>query len=78
MAANGIFPWLANPTAAPTMFCSAMKFSKKRLGNCFPNLSVKVEFFTSASSTTTSGFDSPSFIRASPNASRVDTDANRS
>jgi hypothetical protein len=29
---KGIFPRLARPCAAPTMFCSAMYISKKRSG----------------------------------------------
>src|SRR5437588_675474 len=57
------------------MFCSAMKISKNRSGNFLANLSVNVEFFTSASRTTTRGFASPSLTKVAPKASRVATES---
>src|SRR5688572_22376061 len=75
VAAKGIFPQAAKPAAEPSMLCSAMKFSKKLLGNFLPNFSVYVEFLTSASSATTSGLTAPSASSATPNASRVATES---
>jgi hypothetical protein len=70
---NGIAPRAARPIAAPTIACSAMKNSKKRSGCTFSNRSLKVEFFTSASSATTRGSTPPSDASAVPHASRVAT-----
>src|SRR5262249_53499931 len=60
------------PAATPTRFDSAMPTLKKRSGNFLAKKSVRVELWTSPSSTTTSGWASPSFSRARPNASRTD------
>src|SRR5437763_1398207 len=63
---------LAKPAATPTRFDSAMPTLKKRCGNFLAKCSVRVELLTSPSQTTTSGYSSPSFARATPKASRVD------
>src|SRR5262249_46150931 len=52
-------------------FDSAMPTLKNRSGNFLAKYSVRVELFTSPSSTTMSAFVSPSWARARPNASRV-------
>ena len=70
---NGIAPRADNPIAAPAMTCSAMKLSKKRPPAIFSNLSLNVEFFTSASSPTMRESTAPTAARATPQASRVAT-----
>src|SRR5207247_3955482 len=57
------------------MFCSPIQVSKNRAGNFLANLSVNVEFFTSASRTMTRGFASPSLTSVAPKASRVAAEA---
>src|SRR5262249_20743889 len=65
-------PAPARPLATPTMSDSAMPTLKKRSGNFLAKKSVRVELCTSPSTTTTSGWVSPSLASASPNASRTD------
>src|SRR2546426_12337302 len=62
----------ARPDATPTRFDSAMPTLKKRCGNFLAKCSVRVELWTSPSTTTMSGKSSPSLANANPNASRVD------
>src|SRR5262245_33129465 len=71
LATHDRLPDAARPLAMPTRFDSAMPTLKKRSGNFFMKKSVRVELCTSPSSTTTSGYCSPSFARARPKASRV-------
>src|SRR5262245_9408671 len=62
----------ASPLAALTRFDSAMPTLKKRSGNFLAKKSVRVELWTSPSSTTMSRYCSPIFASAMPNASRTD------
>src|SRR5258708_27485306 len=68
---NGSLPDNASPLAMDTMLASAMPQVKKRSGNSFWNLALKVDLARSASSTTMLGFFLPSSTRAWPYASRV-------
>ncbi len=63
---KGILPHTPSPTPAPTMFCSAMKPSTYWLGHASLNRSANVEFFTSPSIATITGFSLPSLASASP------------
>src|SRR5438094_4510599 len=72
LASQARLPDAAKPPATPTRFDSAMPTLKKRCGNFLAKCSVRVELWTSPSTTTTSGCVSPSFASARPNASRVD------
>src|SRR3982750_2574078 len=65
-------PAPARPAATPTRFDSAMPTLKKRWGNFLAKCSVRVELWTSPSTTTTAGSSAPSWARARPKASRVD------
>ena len=71
--ANGRSPSTCMPTAAATIFCSAMYISKKRSGATFFTSSECVELLTSASSVTTSLRATLSAASASPYARRVAT-----
>jgi hypothetical protein len=70
---NGTLPAAENPAPTEIMFCSAILHSTNRGASSasFANVSANVELLTSASSTTTSGFVSPSARSASPYAFRV-------
>src|SRR4051794_87514 len=72
LASQARLPDAAMPDAALTRFDSAMPTLKNRAGNFLAKKSVRVELWTSPSSTTTSANCSPTFARARPNASRVD------
>ena len=61
---HALLPEHVNPAATPTKFDSAMPMLKKRSGNFLAKKSVRVELCTSPSSTTMSGFSSPSLARA--------------
>src|SRR6267378_2016950 len=65
-------PQQARPAAMPTRSDSAIPTLKKRSGNLLAKKSVRVELWTSPSTTTTSEFSSPNLANARPNASRVD------
>src|SRR5207244_3385925 len=65
-------PQQAKPAAMPTRSDSAMPTLKNRSGNFLAKKSVRVELWTSPSTTTTSELSSPSFAKARPKASRVD------
>src|SRR3989338_4184311 len=54
VATNGFSPMAENPTAMPTIFCSAINDWKDLLGNLSKKYSVMVEFLTSPSTTTAS------------------------
>ena len=73
VAMKGILPPAERPVPTPIMFCSAILHSKKRSveAGSLRNMSVKVEFCTSASRTTTFLFTRPSARRPMPNARRV-------
>src|SRR5262245_61754420 len=62
----------ASPLAVLTRFDSAMPTLKKRSGSFLAKKSVRVELWTSPSSTTMSRYCSPIFASAIPNASRTD------
>src|SRR5947209_7762154 len=62
----------ASPAATPTRSDSAMPTLKKRGGNFFAKMSVRVELLTSPSTTTMSALASPSWASAMPKASRTD------
>src|SRR5260370_41567734 len=66
------FPAAVKPEATPTRFDSAMPTLKNRSGNFLAKKSVCVELCTSPSTTTISGFSSPSLAKATPKASRTD------
>ena len=70
---NGILPAALIPAPTETMFCSAILHSTNRDSRSasFLNVSEKVEFETSASSTTTSVLIAPSARSATPYALRV-------
>src|SRR3954451_17471250 len=68
---TGVLPQEATPPAIPTRLLSAIPMLKKRSGCFLPNHSVRVEFDTSASTTTTSGWSAPNASSARPKASRV-------
>src|SRR5713101_3142016 len=72
LASQARLPELARPPAMPTRLDSAMPTLKKRSGNFLAKSSVRVELWTSPSTTTISGYLSPISARARPNASRVD------
>ena len=63
---KGFSPAAAMPAAIPVMLHSAMPQSKKRSGNFAAKLFVIVAPDRSASSTTSSGYCSPSAASASP------------
>src|SRR5262245_58930269 len=72
LASQARLPELANPPAIPTRLDAAMPTLKKRSGNFLAKRSVRVELWTSPSTTTMSEYLSPTAARATPNASRVD------
>src|SRR5436309_831368 len=72
LAAQARLPEAARPLARLTRFDSAMPTLKKRSGNFFAKCSVRVELFTSPSTTTISGLAAPTWASARPKASRVD------
>src|SRR5262245_33098195 len=72
LAHQACLPDDASPAAIPTMFDSAMPTLKKRSGNFLAKCSVRVELFTSPSTTTSAGSAAPSCASARPKASRVD------
>src|SRR6266542_6112231 len=72
LASQARLPEAANPLAALTRFDSAMPTLKKRSGNFLAKKSVRVELWTSPSRTTMSGYCSPIFASAIPNASLTD------
>src|SRR5437763_1089982 len=65
-------PALAKPPATPTRSDSAMPTLKNRGGNFLAKRSVRVELWTSPSTTTMSGYCSPALARAMPKDSRTD------
>src|SRR5262245_2663166 len=71
LATQGRLPDDARPPATPTRFDSAMPTLKNRCGNFLANSSVRVELCTSPSTTTPSGYSSPSRASAWPKASRL-------
>src|SRR6516164_9411728 len=72
LASQARLPEAARPAAVPTRFDSAMPTLKKRSGNFLAKKSVRVELWTSPSTTTISGYFSPAAANAMPKASRVD------
>src|SRR5439155_24290318 len=72
LAHQACLPDEANPAVIPTRFDSAMPTLKKRSGNFFAKISVRVELLTSPSTTTTAASTAPSCASARPKASRVD------
>src|SRR5581483_2513024 len=72
LAAQTCLPDDARPPATPTRFDSAMPTLKKRSGNFLAKCSVRVELWTSPSTTTICGCSAPTCARARPKASRVD------
>ena len=59
LASQARLPDAASPPATPTRFDSAMPTLKKRSGNFLAKCSVRVELWTSPSTTTMSGSCSP-------------------
>src|SRR4051794_34707977 len=72
LASQARLPEAARPPATPTRLDSAMPTLKKRGGDFLGKRIVRVELLTSPSTTTRSGWLSPSCARAMPNASRMD------
>ena len=75
LAITLVLPADASPAAIPTRLLSAIPMLKNRSGYFLPNHSVRVELPTSASTTTTPGYQSalqgPGLRATRPNASRV-------
>src|SRR5579871_1262984 len=72
LASQARLPEADIPLAMPTRSDSAIPTLKNRCGNFLAKCSVRVELWTSPSSTTISEYCSPSLASAKPNVSRTD------